>query len=117
VNDRAPAINFYELISGKDIVDLGFRRCRHLRCRTRCSLADHGVPDGFGDGAGLLSFFFSPSSGFGSWRISVRLGPCVVNCPFEFTTMTVSGLVAMCVFTPSWTRGVPRSSTLPVEAT
>ena len=47
-------------------------------------------------------------------NISVRLGPWVFNCPFWLTTITVSGLVAMWVFTPSCTRGVPLSSTSPV---
>ena len=80
INDRAAAINFYELLGGKNMVDLCFRSRCNWRTRTSCSLADHGVPDTFGEGAGFVSFFCS--SVFGSWRISVRLGPCVVNCPF-----------------------------------
>ena len=64
INYRATAINFYELISGKDSVDLRLRWWRHLRCGTGCSLADHDVPGGFGEGVGFVSFFCS--SVFGS---------------------------------------------------
>src|SRR5207237_1776122 len=78
VDDRAAAINFHERVGGKDVVDLRCRRSRHLRYRTRSSLTDHGVADSVGEDAGFFSFF--SSSPFGSWRISVRLGPCVVNC-------------------------------------
>src|SRR5207237_7760595 len=68
INDRTAAINFYELLGGKNMVGLRFRGRCNWRTRTSCSLADHGVPDAFGEGAGFVSFFCS--SVFGSWRIS-----------------------------------------------
>ncbi len=44
------------------------------------------------------------------------LGREFVSWLFWLMIITVSGLVATCMFGPSWTRGVPRNSTSPVAA-
>src|SRR5438270_13826330 len=61
IDDRPAAVNFYELLSGKDIVDLGRGRGSKSRIRSRGSLADHGL----GEGWGLVSALVSS---FGCWR-------------------------------------------------
>src|SRR5207253_2865261 len=113
VHHRPTSINLYQLVSSKDI--LGFCRNRRsdFQTRDRRSLADHGFGEGGEVGDGFVSFFVSS---FGCCRISVRLGPCVVSWLFWLIIMTVSGLVATCMFGPSCTRGVPINSTSPVAA-
>src|SRR5207245_10376879 len=66
IDYRPTAVNFHELLGLQNAVDLRPGWWRNLRCRTRCSLADHGVAVAFAEASGLLSFFFSPSSVFGS---------------------------------------------------
>src|SRR6266705_5102639 len=112
-------INLHELIGGEDSLFLRRRHYADFRDGDRRSLAYHGFGKG-GAGetwTGVASVLVWPFvSSFGSWRISVRLGPCVVNWLFWLMIMTVSGLVATCMFGPSCTRGVPLNSTSPVAA-
>ncbi len=116
IDDRPAAVNFHELVGGQDVVALRGVAQPSASSQSGAVWPIMVCADGLGEGEALSPVFFSPSSGVGSWRISVRLGPCVVNCPFWLTTITVSGLVAMWVFTPSCTRGVPLNSTSPVAA-
>src|SRR5438132_13179741 len=85
IDDRAAAINFYELVGGKNMVGLRFRSRCNWRTRTSCSLADHGVPDALGEGAGLVSFCCS--SVFGSWRISWSITQCGVSWTYYYTIL------------------------------
>ena len=89
------------------------RQRRRHRCQARAQSVTISVHDfGLAVGDGALGDA-GDGDAFGSCRISVRLGPVVVNFPSCVMTITVSGLVATCVFNPLCTRGVPRNSTLP----
>src|SRR5207249_2124089 len=117
VHNRPATVDLYQILGDQNSFFLCCRRRSDLWSRDRRSLANHGFGNDagvrLGEGEGLASPFFSS---FGSCRISVRLGPCVVSWLFWLMIMTVSGLVATCMFNPSCTRGVPLNSTSPVAA-
>src|SRR5947207_4490267 len=113
VDHRPTSINLYQLVSSKDIFGFCRNRGSDFQTRDRRSLADHGFGEGGEVGDGFVSFFVSS---FGCWRISVRLGACVVSWLFWLIIMTVTGLVTTCIVHPSCTRGVPVNSTSPVAA-
>src|SRR5207245_1603766 len=103
--DRAPAVDLHQALSLQHLLARDRQRDRHGRARRRScrDIYAHGFAGAAaGDG-----------SVFGGCLISVRLGPFVKSCPSPRRVITVSGLVATCVFIPLCTRGVPRNSTLP----